>query len=192
MNDNYCQLITSQYKKMPRFNALVKASTDPLLDVIAFLRSLNANFDLSTTNEACLTILAEWTGTPLLIPGGVQSGFFGFSDQENSQTFGELDDLQAGGYFREIGQNGTSGLIPTSNFLRRLIKAKILQNSCFGYLSEAKEIIKLVLDHEAFMIADNKDMTVTFTFNTSYSSVEKTLVQMFFPLPMGVLLIFGD
>lgn len=196
MNDDqkkYIGLITSQHREKPLYAASVNASISPLIDCLNFLDQLNDNYEIETAGDPYLQTLAHWTGAPLIISGAEQLEYFGFIDQENSLTFGETDNPDVGGYFRESGQSGTVGLIPTGDFLRRLIKAKILKNHCTGNIDETKEILSLVLNHNDFIVTDNQDMTVTFTnLSARFAGVDKTLVKMFFPLPAGVELIIED
>lgn len=191
--DEYLKLITSQHNQKPNFTESIKASISPIIDCHNMLSRLSEFHDLETASGKCLENLAHWVGAPLIIPGATQLVFFGFDDQENSLTFGELSDPSVGGYFRESGQSGTDGLIPTGDFLRRLIKAKILKNKSTGNINETKEILGLVLDHDQFKVIDNNDMTVTFkNLSTQFTATQKILVQMFLPLPAGVDLIFED
>lgn len=171
----------------------LRLAISPIVNCQNMLYQLSEFHDLETASGECLNSLAYWTGTPLIIPGAAQLPYFGFEDQENSLTFGESDDPSAGGYFRESGQPGTSGLIPTGNLLRRLIKAKILKNKSTGNINETKEILGFVLDHNDFKVIDNNDMTVTFkNLASKFTTTQKALVQIFFPLPIGVQLIIED
>ncbi len=190
---DYTGLITSQHRHKENFIAMIEAVSQPMIDCFNFLNSLNSKFDIDSAGDPYLEVLARWTGTPLIIQGATQLEYFGFIDQENSLTFGETDNPDVGGYFRESGQSGTAGLIPTGDFLRRLIKAKIIKNHCTGNIDETKEILSLVLNHNDFIVTDNQDMTVTFTnLSARFAEVDKTLVKMFFPLPAGVELIIED
>lgn len=189
----YLSLVTSQHNQKPKFVESIKVTISPIIDCHNMLSKLSEFHDLETANGKCLENLAHWTGTPLIIPGAEQIGYFGFIDQENSMTFGETDAPEVGGYFRESGQSGTGGLIPTGDFLRRLIKAKILKNKSTGNINETKEILGFVLNHDQFKVIDNKNMTVTFqNLATQFTTMQKILVQMFFPLPAGVDLIIED
>ncbi len=186
---DYKKLITSQHRSKTKFVAIVEAVNSPLVDCFNFLNNLHKHYDVDSADDPYLETLARWTGTPLIIPGAAQLEYFGFIDQENALTFGETDDPDVGGYFRESGQSGTGGLIPKGRFLRSLIKAKILKNTSTGNIDQTKEIFKLVLNHDKFKVIDNKDMSVTFKFLTRESYSDRILVQLFFPLPAGVSLI---
>lgn len=99
----------------------------------------------------------------------------------------------SGGTFENQDSRGTGGLTPTGDFLRRLIKAKILKNKSTGNINESKAILELSLNHSHFKVFDNKDMTVTFkNLATQFTTMQRILVQMFFPLPAGVELIIED
>lgn len=191
--DDYVRLITSQHRHKEKYIAMIKAVSQPMTDCFNFLKNLNSKFDVETAEDPYLNILAHWTGTPLIIPGAAQLAYFGFEDQENSLTFGELDNPEIGGYFRESGQSGTGGLVPKGEFLRRLIQAKILKNHSTGNIEETKQILSLVLNHDQFKVIDNNDMSVTFLNQASrMTDTDKILVRMFFPLPSGVELIIED
>lgn len=186
---DYKKLITSQHRSKAKFIAMIEAVNSPLVDCFNFLNNLHSHYDVDSANGPYLETLARWTGTPLIIPGAAQLEYFGFIDQENALTFGEIDDPSIGGYFRESGQSGTGGLVPKGQFLRNLIKAKILKNTSTGNINQTLEIFNLVLNHKQFKVIDNKNMTVTFKFLTRESYSDKILVQLFFPLPAGVSLI---
>ncbi|WP_425917551.1 DUF2612 domain-containing protein [Acinetobacter sp. TSRC1-2] len=191
--NEYVNLVISQHRQKPKFIESIKATLSPIVDCQNMLLNLSKFHDLETAQGKCLENLAHWTGTPLIISGAAQLEYFGFIDQENSLTFGETDDPDVGGYFRESGQSGTGGLIPTGDFLRRLIKAKILKNKSTGNINETKEILGFVLNHYQFKVIDNNNMTVTFkNLATQFTTTQKILVQMFFPLPAGVELIIED
>lgn len=190
---DYTALVTSQHKQKEKFMATLEAVTSPMVDCFNFLVQLNPEFDIDHANDPYLETLARWTGTPLVIPGAAILEYFGFIDQENALTFGEVDDPNVGGYFRESGQTGTGGLMPSGEFLSRLIQAKILKNKSTGCIHETNEILELVMNHDMFKVIDNGDMTVTYRNLASvFTNTHKILVGMFFPLPSGVKLIIED
>lgn len=190
---DYTGLITSQHRHKENFIAMIEVVSQPMIDCFNFLNSLNSKFDIDSAGDPYLEVLARWTGTPLIIQGAAQLEYFGFEEQDGALTFGELDDPEVGGYFRESGQSGTGGLVPTGEFLRRLIQAKIIKNHSIGSINETKDILKLILNHSAFRVVDNKDMTVTFINKSPvFTATDKILVRMFFPLPAGVELIIEE
>ena len=191
--NEYLGLVTSQHRQKTMFIESIRVAITPIVGCQNLLSKMSELHDLETATGNCLEQLALWTGTPLIIPGAAQLEYFGFIDQENAMTFGETDDPSIGGYFRESGQSGTGGLTPTGDFLRRLIKARILKNKSTGNINETKPILELALNHSHFKVFDNKDMTVTFkNLATQFTTMQKILVQMFFPLPAGVELIIED
>ena len=191
--NEYLGLVTSQHRQKTKFIESIRVAITPIVGCQNLLSKMSELHDLETATGNCLEQLALWTGTPLIIPGAAQLEYFGFIDQENAMTFGETDDPSIGGYFRESGQSGTGGLTPTGDFLRRLIKARILKNKSTGNINETKAILELALNHSHFKVFDNRDMTVTFkNLATQFTTMQKILVQMFFPLPAGVELIIED
>lgn len=191
--NEYLGLVTSQHRQKTKFIESIRVAITPIVGCQNLLSKMSELHDLETATGNSLEQLALWTGTPLIIPGAVQLEYFGFIDQENAMTFGETDDPSIGGYFRESGQSGTGGLTPAGDFLRRLIKARILKNKSTGNINETKAILELALNHGHFKVFDNKDMTVTFkNLATQFTTMQRILVQMFFPLPAGVELIIED
>ena len=191
--NEYLGLVTSQHRQKTRFIESIRVAITPIVGCQNLLSKMSELHDLETATGNCLEQLALWTGTPLIIPSAAQLEYFGFIDQENAMTFGETDDPEVGGYFRESGQSGTGGLIPTGDFLRRLIKAKILKNKSTGNINETKAILEFALNHNQFKVIDNNDMTVTFkNLATQFTTMQKILVRMFLPLPTGVELIIED
>ena len=191
--NEYLGLVTSQHRQKTKFIESIRVAITPIVGCQNLLSKMSELHDLETATGNSLEQLALWTGTPLIIPGAAQLEYFGFIDQENAMTFGETDDPSIGGYFRESGQSGTGGLAPTGDFLRRLIKAKILKNKSTGNINETKAILELALNHSHFKVFDNRDMTVTFkNLATQFTTMQRILVQMFFPLPAGVELIIED
>ena len=191
--NEYLGLVTSQHRQKTKFIESIRVAITPIVGCQNLLSKMSELHDLETATGNSLEQLALWTGTPLIIPGAAQLEYFGFIDQENAMTFGETDDPSIGGYFRESGQSGTGGLTPTGDFLRRLIKARILKNKSTGNINETKAILELALNHSHFKVFDNRDMTVTFkNLATQFTTMQKILVQMFFPLPAGVELIIED
>ncbi len=188
--NTYVDLVTSQHSQKPKFKESLSVAISPIVDCQNMLSQLSEFHDLETASGKCLENLAYWTGTPVIIPGATQLEFFGFIDQENSLTFGETDDPDIGGYFRESGQSGTGGLTPKGELLRRLIRAKILKNHSTGNINETQEILELVLNHKQFKVVDNNDMSVSFISSAPrFTDTDRILVRMFFPLPSGVELI---
>lgn len=188
-NEKYLSLITSQHQK-PNFISTVQGSINPLIDCIEFLKSVHENFDLEIATGFPLQTIAEWVGAPDSIPNSIPIPFFGFQDQPESLPFRETDDPAfKSGYWRESGVSGYSALAMSKDLFNKVVKAKIKFNHSDCTIDSAKEIIEMVLD-KGFIIKDNSDMTVTFTFLESYEVFERELVKLMFPLPSGVKLIF--
>lgn len=189
--EDYLNLIINQHRTKPKFKNTVQVSIEPILDCIEVLKNLHEKFDLDTASGDQLRMLAEWVGAPTVVPDSVALPFFGFRDQPESLTFGETDDPEVGGYFRETGMNSFRGETISPQQLPNVIKAKILLNHCDCTLDDAFEICKLLTD-VPFKLKDNRNMTVTFEFLADFQTFDKELVRLLFPLPSGVELIFAD
>lgn len=186
---SFLSLITSQHRKKPNFYASVKASIDPLVDIINYFESLNGKFDLSTATGDQLQIIADWVGAPNAIPNAIPIPFFGFDDQLGALEFGEVSDPTIGGYWREEGLGDSTAKVMDVELFRKVIFAKILLNQSDCTEQSAIDILTLVLSKK-FKFTDNLNMTITFTFFESYEVWERELVKLIFPLPSGVRLIF--
>lgn len=187
--EKYLALITSQHRK-PKFESVVAAAVNPLIDVLLFLRNLNLNFDLNTAKDSQLGIIAEWVGAPNSVPNAFPIAYFGFRDQPSALPFAEQDGTDWGGFWRESGMSNSSAMQMNNTLFKKVINAKIKLNNTDCSLDSAQEIISLVTDKK-FTIKDNNDMTVTFNFLNTYEDWERELVRMMFPLPAGVRLLFG-
>lgn len=187
--DKYLSLIISQHKQKPKFNEVVKASIEPIIDCGNLLKALNSYFDIDTATGDQLQIIADWVGAQNAIPNAIPIPFFGFADQPESLPAAEQDGTDFGGYWRESGMSDHRALAMSEQLFKRVVKAKIKLNNSDCTLSSAKEILETVLD-QSFKIKDNDDMTVTFSFSTAYEVWQRELVKLLFPLPSGVRLIF--
>ncbi|MFJ0260956.1 DUF2612 domain-containing protein [Acinetobacter baumannii] len=186
----YVALLTSQHRDKPKFRKTVEALIYPLIGCLECLNSLSSKFDLETATGDQLQIIADWVGAPNSIPNAVPVPYFGFQGQPGSLTWREIDDPSVeSGYWRESGMSGYTALEMSQQLFKKVIKAKILLNKSDCSELSAKEIISLIID-KPFKFTDNKDMTVTFIFMTSYEPFERELVKLMFPLPSGVRLIF--
>ncbi|MBF7687092.1 DUF2612 domain-containing protein [Acinetobacter rathckeae] len=188
-SSSFLSLITSQHRSQPKFNAAVRVSIEPIIDVINCLQSMNGHFDLATATGDQLQIIADWVGAPNAIPNAIPIPFFGFDDQDGSLPFGELDDSTVGGYWRESGMNDSTAKAMDTDLFRKVIYAKIFLNQSDCSEQSAIDILSLILTKK-FKFVDNLDMSITFTFLDTYEVWERELVRMMFPLPSGVKLRF--
>lgn len=190
-SDDYLNLIINEHRSKPKFNSTVQVSIEPILDCINTLKTLHEKFDLDTAVGDQLRIIAEWVDAPTVIPNTVPLPFFGFEGQLEALPFGETDNPEIGGFWRESGVSSYRGETVAPEKLPSVVKAKILLNSCDCTLDDAFEICKLLTD-VPFKLKDNRDMTVTFEFLAAFQPIDKELVRLLFPLPGGVELIFSD
>ncbi|MFX5344277.1 DUF2612 domain-containing protein, partial [Acinetobacter baumannii] len=144
--DDYLNLIINEHRSKPKFKQTVKESIEPILDCINVLQSINEKFDLDTATGDQLHILAEWVGAPLVVPNIIPLPFFGFEGQPEALTFGETDNPDIGGFWRESGVSSYRGQSTPPQKLPSVVKAKILLNNCDCTLDEAFEICKLLTD----------------------------------------------
>ncbi|MNR86932.1 hypothetical protein D3C72_177910 [compost metagenome] len=186
----YIRLLTSQHRDKPNFRQTVEDSINPLIDCLECLNILGDKFELDIAEGDQLQIIADWLGAPNSIPNSIPVAYFGFQDQPATLLWRETSDPSSkSGFWRESGMSGYTALKMSPQLFKRVIKAKILLNKSNCTEQSAKEIISLVID-KPFKFKDNKDMTITFSFLTSYEIFEQELVKLMFPLPSGVRLLF--
>ncbi|MDT1822459.1 DUF2612 domain-containing protein, partial [Acinetobacter baumannii] len=107
--DGYLNLIINEHRSKPKFRQTVKESIEPILDCMSVLQSINEKFDLDSATGDQLRIIAEWVGAPLVVPNIVPLPFFGFDGQPEALTFGETDNPDIGGFWRESGVSSYRG-----------------------------------------------------------------------------------
>lgn len=189
MNDlsDYTRLLTSYHRDKPKLNATLAAVLQPLLDCRDMLVDLPTSFDVDITTGDQLRIIALWVGAPLAIPNVTAIPFFGFEGQEKALTFGETDNLEVGGFWRESGVNSFTAIDMPVELLRQVVKAQIYKNSCACLTADAYYIIS-ILTSLPVKITDTQQMEIIVDFLSSASTLVVELVRLMYPRPMGVLL----
>lgn len=183
--DGYLKLITSQHRNKPKYEAMIKETLQPILEIKDSIQSLPSYFDLETATGDQLLIIAMWVGAPTAIQNAAALPLFGFEGQPEALPFGELNELEIGGYWRESGQSGyTAGTIDTE-LLRNVIKAQIYKNSCGCSLFDAYAILDFIMN-EQYTIFDSGLMWIGIGVHSSMSIPLRQLIRVMIPKPAGV------
>lgn len=187
--DGYLKLITSQHRNKPKYEAMIKETLQPILEIKDSIQSLPSYFDLETATGDQLLIIAMWVGAPTAIQNAVPLPLFGFDGQSEALPFGELGDPEVGGHWRELGQTGyATGTIET-DLLRNVIKAQIYKNSCMCSLFDAYEILDLITD-EQYAVFDSGLMWIGIGVHSSMPIPLRQLMRVMLPKPAGVRVKF--
>lgn len=189
--DKYIKLLTNQHREKPKFEATIRSSIEPILNNKDSITSLPSFFDLDTATGDQLITIAKWVGAPTAIADAIPKPYFGFDGQPEALTFGETDNPEIGGFWRESGAPSNLPGAINSDLLRKVIKAQIYKNSCTCSIFDAYYILGLVLDTTPFTITDSDEMWVEINIDGESLS-NRQLAKVMFPKPAGVELRLSD
>ena len=181
--------IGHQYAHSEKFWQFVEATLEPLNNIEAVFLSLLA-IDLDTASGVVLDLLGRIVGAPSLIPDAIPIPLFGFDDQEEALAFGELDDPDVGGHWRELDDSGASAYALDEDQYRLAIKVQILKNSSDCTPDNIIEIIKLLTSAQFAYIDGQMWIGIGLSKVNPMTLLEIRLIEMFIPKPAGVRLRF--
>ena len=149
---DYTNRITDQYRASPKFNAMVGALCQPLVDSGTLLETLPSYFSLSTAVGAQLDTIGAWVGAPRYLKFSLAPYTFTWFDQ--------IANGWNGGFWakRDADGNVIANWIP-DYYYRFLIRAKIDQNIFRGGLVQCQTLLRQLLEDDALLIADNQNMS---------------------------------
>lgn len=182
--ENYLNLITSEHRDKPKFEATVAVGVSPFAKIKDVLNGLPADFDLDTAVGVQLDAIGIWAGFSRVVSVPLTGVYFSFDTTaqegwDSGRWKGEFDP-----------ENGPTFL--TDDEYRLAIKAKILKNSWDGTTPGALQIFSQVFGQDAFiMIQDGQDMTMSILIaGIELSAVEKQILicESLLPKPEGVRL----
>jgi hypothetical protein len=150
----YTNLITSEHADKPKFNALVAALCQGLVDLQNTIAGFTADFDLDTAIGVQLDAVGAWAGisrdiqTPLNVYFSFDTTGLGF---DQGTWYGPYDD--------ETGLT----VLPDDSY-RLLIMAKIGNNQWDGTVPDAYAFLNDILGNDNAVIQDNGDMSMLFGY----------------------------
>lgn len=191
--ERYSKFLIKQYYEKPKARQTVEFFLYELQQVADVSRDLINWLDVDTTTGEWLDIIGRIVQLPRRVPNVVVKNYFGFSDNENAGSFGDLFvviDNGAPFYDANSSQYGEYEL--DDETYRRLLKVKIAQNNvaCFMDSDERvsiQDVIEQAFDGDAYVI-DNQDMTLTLFASPSIGKQELRLISELglMPKPMAV------
>lgn len=146
----YLDLITSQYRKKPNFTAMVGADVALPIRIQDLLTSMIPIFDVETAVGDQLDIIGEWVGITRNVAIPIDNVFFSWDET----TILGWDS----GSWRPALAPSSITVLPDDNY-RILIKAKIAANQWDGTTDGAYAIWDQVFTSITILIQDNQDMT---------------------------------
>lgn len=149
----YTDLVTSEHKNKPKFQAMMEASLGPIVRIQDLVKSFPALFDVDDAVGIWLDTVGLWVGVSRFVSTPLTGIYF------------EWDGTAMVGWNSGIWQgefSPTSGLTELpDDVYRTLIKAKIAANSWDGSIPNAYDIWETVFTNNIIVIQDNQDMTMT-------------------------------
>lgn len=189
--DDYIRLLTSYHRQRPKLAASMAAAILPILDSVNQLLGLHARYDVDTAEGDQLDTIGRWVGVPRVVPNVIPLPYFGFDGQPEALPWGETDNAEIGGFWRESGVSGNYGAALNDATYRTVIKAQIYRNQCKGTIDDAYAIIALVTAVPV-VITDLLNMRVEVVFPAGTDLTVMELVRMLFPRPAGVELLIKE
>jgi len=150
----YIDLITSQHKGKPKFEALVDGVSSPVGDIASTTMSMPGEFDLDSAIGAQLDIVGEWVGLSRIIETPLTDVYFSL----DTEGLGLDEGYIKGPY------DPTNGLVSLNDTTYRVvIRAKIGANHWNGTIDDANDVFAQVFtgtNTDAFIV-DHQDMSLS-------------------------------
>lgn len=172
--------VISQYANSPIMLALIESTNDAIDPAPLFDMFYTLIWNIETAQGYGLDVLGRIVGIGRVLQVAT-GGYLGFKEATDAQTFGH-------GIFYS-GTNLTSNFALSDTAYRRLILAKAYANISDGSIPSINQLlITLFPGYGNVYVADNLDMSVTFTFATPLSPVDAAIINQVgsFIKPAGV------
>lgn len=174
--------IISQYANSPVMDALIN-SFNAAMDLTALLDSFyDVMVNVQTAHGYGLDVIGRIVVVSRTIPLPGSVNYFGFQEPGGWTGFGQ------GGFFSGGGIS-TNYVLADADY-RRLIFAKMAGNISDGSIPSVNAILLALFPNRGLCyVADNRDMSSTYTFSFPLNPVEQAIVQLsgVLPSPAGVI-----
>lgn len=176
-----------QYSDSVKYRALITATLEPIVELQNLYFKL-LDVDLATAKGIKLDLIGRIVGAPAVIPRAVPQPFFGFDNQELAQEFGELDDPDAGGFWREIYQPSNIDLILSPDDYRKIVDAQIIKNKSKCTPNDIIRVIQTILGSELDFKYVEYPMGIVIAPLDNMSFTNRQILTAMIPRPAGVAL----
>lgn len=180
--------IGHQYSDSDKFRAFVTATVEPLIDLQTVFLNIS-DIDLDTAKGIKLDLIARLVGAPAYIPRAIPQQYFGYEGQEMSDGFGELDDPEAGGFWREMGQQSNLDWNLPASILRKSVLAQIAKNKSKCTPNDIIKVAKIILGNDVEFKYLDGQMVIILLPKMPILMKERELLKALIPRPAGVSFI---
>lgn len=175
--------IGHQYNDSHKFKEFIELTINPLTELQDVFFNL-LDIDLNKAKGIKLDLIGRIIGAPALIYNAVPQPFFGFADQDEGLEFGELDDPDAGGFFREIGQLSNIDYIFDNDEYKKVVTAQIIKNNSDCTPDEIIQIVQLLIDDDFAYY--EVEMGIVIAPSEPIGRRKRRLLEEMLPIPAGV------
>lgn len=147
----YLDLITSQYRDQPKFTAMVSGCVSILVRIQNLLAELIPRFDVDSAIGDQLDIIGQWVGVTRNVVVPIDGVYFTWDGTDYSVGW----DF---GTWQPSGGPDSVTALPDDAY-RTLIRAKIAANQWDGTTDGAYEIWDAIFPDITILIQDHQDMT---------------------------------
>lgn len=175
-----------QYGSSTKFRQLIADTLTPLVSQqAAFLGLLD--IDLDNANNVKLDLIGRLVGAPAIAPNiNPVANYFGFDGQDLAEPFGELDDGDIGGYWRELGESSYTSVALPPELYRTVIRAQIIKNSSLCTPPDIIRIARMIISPEIDFVYIEYPMVIIIAPTQDLSRIETELLRLLIPRPCGV------
>lgn len=194
--------ITEQFKNkeiIDRYLQLMLYSNIQLQDVFEDLMTKRS---IDTATGAQLDIIGDIVGQPRELIDTDLISYFAFDGYPDAQSFGDLTDGSAGGFYYSLGDPLAGNTLLNDEQYRLFIKAKIIKNNTQCTPDQFLNFISFVFGSQVNNVVSEGRAEFTILVGRELNSFERTLLtyvstyngyeSTFVPKPIGVRINFGQ
>lgn len=180
--------IGHQYADSEKFKKFIEITLEPIVELQSVLLRM-LDIDVDNAKGYKLDLIGRIVGAPAVIPAAIPQPFFGYDNQEMSEGFGELDDPNAGGHWREMGQVSNTDWILQADDYRTSVNAQIAKNSSNCTPDEIIRVAQIVLGEAVIFKYIERTMIIVIAPKEPVLRAQREFLKSVLPIPAGVSFI---
>jgi hypothetical protein len=138
------QRYTEQFKNKENFGKLVETWVGESLELQDVISDIDDIKYIDKASGKQLDNIGDIVGQPRLLIDADLIAFFGFQGISISKSFGDLNDVSAGGRWKSLGEYSTGNILLSDNEYRLFIRAKIIRNTTVATTEDVIDSIKFL------------------------------------------------